>query len=56
MVGIWQQKKVTFTLDQEAVSRLAEAAARLSRPKSQAVALVLYEWLRGPRLPQRVAA
>src|SRR5437762_2218297 len=58
--------KVTFTLDDHTVARLRQAAERLNKPQSQAVreavrdyadrvgrlsAIVLYEWLRGPRRP-----
>jgi hypothetical protein len=36
--------KVTFTLDQATVTRLAEAAARLARPKSQVVREAILEY------------
>jgi hypothetical protein len=36
--------KVTFTLDQATVTRLAEAAARLAMPKSQVVREAILEY------------
>lgn len=36
--------KVTFTLDQPTVARLAEAAARLAMPKSQVVREAILEY------------